>query len=172
MRVQYGDLQPAKWNKFYINPCISWLLQEIHLVLLTRLTAKLLPSPISSAHVVSLTNGFCISASPEPDLFLSDKPVAAMLDHIAKPIVWSLTQCRTCLLKVPQDTGDAIKYDPQIKKWDIPWQPSDESCLPFVRFHLLRRSLCDPRRRGPCMHISAYLYIPFFRGCGQCVTSI
>lgn len=65
--------------------------------------------------------------------------------------------------KLPQDTADAIKYDAQVEKWDVLWQPSDESCLPFVPFSIYSvAAFAILSRQGPCMHISAYPYIPFF----------
>ena len=96
-----------------------------------------------------------VSPSPEPNPFLSDNLVVTTPD---------LTQCRTCLFKVPQDTGDATKYDPQIKKWDVPClQPSDESCLPFCAFPFTPSlPLWSLQTRSPRAYLHIFTFPPVF----------
>lgn len=139
----------------------------MHIVLLTKITAWLLTSAIISVHVICLTKWgwFCISVSPQPDLVLSDKLVVAMPHHIARFVLWSLTRCRTCLFKLPQDTGDAIRYDPQIKsETAVRWVMPSLCAFPFT---LVAPFVILPDKVPACISLHIFTFSFFSMAVGD-----
>lgn len=156
-----------KWPKANSSRMYKWLLQEMRLVMLTNITARLLMWQTWQRNV-----SLSLSASLQPDLFLPDKIAVVTPDHIVGLVLWSLTPCQTCLFKVPRDTGDAIKYDPQIKEVRhfvaaVRWVMLSLCAFPFTQ----SLPLWCLQTRSP----HAYVYIslsPLLRGCGRSVTSV
>lgn len=106
-----------------------------------KIPAKLLTlnptlNPQISAHVVSLTEAMILHLSTSCTWPVSLWQ-AGSHNAISHSQVHSLITdpgAERVSFKVPKDTGDAIKSDARVEKWDVPWQPSDESCLPFCAF--------------------------------------
>ena len=93
-----------------------------------------LASAMTPAPVLSPTERLRASSAslhrPSLTRFLADMLVVTTPDLIASPAPWSLTRCRTCLplkpLETPETRSNMIL---KLEKWDVPWQPSDDSRL-------------------------------------------